>query len=65
MKMSSEQETTIAFGEKDPSYPYSELIELLRRENIKRVTLPDVGHTFSHEIDEFLRLPERFLFDEE
>lgn len=65
MKMPTDQEVTLLFGERDPSYPYVELIDLLRRENIKRVTLPDVGHTFSHEIDEFLRLAERFLFDEE
>ena len=65
MKMPTDQEVTLLFGERDPSYPYAELIDLLRRENIKRVTLPDVGHTFSHEIDEFLRLAERFLFDEE
>jgi len=47
-----------------PSHPtpYAELIDLLRKENIKRVTIPDAGHTFSHEIDEFLRLPEQFLF---
>jgi len=65
MKMPAEQEVTMLFGERDPSYPYAALIDLLRRENIKRVTLPDVGHTFSHEVDEFLRLTERFLFDEE
>lgn len=65
MKMPTDQEVTLLFGERDPSYPYAELIDLMRKENIKRVTLPDVGHTFSHEIDEFLRLTERFLFDEE
>jgi len=65
MKMSEEQEVTMIFGERDPSCPYAALIDLLRRENIKRVTLPDVGHTFSHEIDEFLRLAERFLVDKE
>ena len=62
MKMSEEQEVTMIFGERDPSYPYAELIDLMRKENIKRVTIPNEDHTFSHAIDEFLRLPEQFLF---
>ena len=62
MKMPAEQEVTMLFGERDPSYPYAELIDLMRKENIKRVTIPNEDHTFSHAIDEFLRLPEQFLF---
>ena len=62
MKMPATQEATVAFGGKDPSYPYSELIDLLQKENIKRVTIPAADHNFSNDADEFIRLPERFLF---
>ena len=62
MKMSSEQEVTLAFGERDPSYRYSELIDMLHKENIKRVVIPAADHNFSQMVDEFIRLPERFLF---
>ena len=36
MKMPTTQMATVAFGEKDPSYPYSELIDRLQKENIRR-----------------------------
>ena len=62
MEMSSAQKVTVAFGERDPSYRYSELIDMLHKENIKRVVLPAADHNFSQAIDEFIRLPERFLF---
>ena len=62
MKMPAEQEVTMLFGERDPSYPYAELIDLLRRENIKRVTISAADHNFTDAIDEFLRLPGQFLF---
>ena len=62
MNMTSSQEATIVFGEKDPSSPYSELIDLLKKENIKRVIIPAADHNFSNDVEEFIRLPERFLF---
>ena len=62
MKMSATQKATIAFGEKDPSYVYSELIDPLKKENIRRVIIPAADHNFSNDMYEFIRLPERFLF---
>lgn len=62
MKMPPEQEATLVFGEKDPSCGYSELIDLMGKENIKRVIFPSADHNFSQSADEFIRLPEKFLF---
>lgn len=62
MKMPAEQEVTMLFGERDPSYPYAELIDLLRKENIKRGTIAAADHNFSNAMKDFIRLPERFLF---
>lgn len=62
MKMPPKQEVTMIFGEHDPSYAYAELIDFLRKENVKRVTVPVADHNFSNAIDEFIRLPEQFLF---
>ena len=62
MKMSSKQQVTMVFGERDPSYAYAELIDLMRKENIKRVMIPAADHNFSDATDEFMHLPERFLF---
>ncbi len=62
MNMTSSQEATIVFGEKDPSSPYSELIDLLQKENIKRVIIPAADHNFSNDVEEFIRFPERCLF---
>ena len=62
MAMPQAQEATLAFGEQDPSYPYAGLVDFLRKENIKRIMISAADHNFSNAMDEFLRLPERFLF---
>lgn len=55
MKMPSEQEVTMIFGEQDPSSAYSELIDLMQKENIKRVMVPAADHNFSNAMDAFIR----------
>ena len=61
-QMLPEQEVTVAFGEKDPSYRYSELVDLLGKENIRRVTIPTADHNFSHSKEDFTNLPIKILF---
>ena len=61
-QLSEKQQMVIAFGENDPSFPYSELIDIIGKENISKVIIPKANHNFSQSMDDFMALPEEFLF---
>ena len=52
---------TVVIGEKDPSYKYSGLIELLNQDNIKLVIIPQADHHFSSSNKGFAELPFTYL----
>lgn len=54
---------TIVFGELDPSYKYSFMLDSVKRENVKIITVPTADHRFSgkENIDLFIKLPETFF----
>lgn len=56
------QQMFLLFGDHDPSYPYAEIIDALKKENIKKVIVPNADHIFSASVEEFITLPERYLF---
>lgn len=61
-QLAKKQQMVIAFGENDPSFPYSELIDMVGKANISRVIIPKADHNFSQSMDDFMALPEKFLF---
>ena len=61
-QLSQSQQMFLIFGEKDPSYPYVEIIDTLKKENIKKIIVPNADHNFSSSIEEFIMLPEKYLF---
>ena len=52
----------LLFGDRDPSYPYVEIIDTVNNDNIKKVIIPNADHNLSGGIEEFLSLPEKHLF---
>ena len=52
----------LLFGDRDPSYPYVEIIDILDNDSIKKVIIPHADHNLSGGIEEFLSLPEKYLF---
>ena len=56
------QQMFLLFGDRDPSYPYAEIVDALKKENIKKVIVPNADHNFSSSVEEFTTLPEKYLF---
>lgn len=56
------QNMILLFGDRDPSYPYVEIIDTVNNDNIKKVIIPNADHNLSGGIEEFLSLPEKHLF---
>ena len=61
-ELSSSQQMFLLFGDHDPSYPYAEILDALEKDNIKKIIVPNADHNFSASIEEFITLPERYLF---
>ncbi len=51
---------TVAVGERDPSTVWANVLPA--RENVHIALLPGVDHVFGGRLDEFIALPEKFLF---
>lgn len=60
--LSQSQQMFLLFGDHDPSYPYAEIVDALKKENIKKVIVPNADHNFSASVEEFITLPEKYLF---
>lgn len=56
------QQMTMLWGDRDPSYKYIELIDTIKGKNITKVVLPGMDHNLSRAAEEFVRLPEKYLF---
>ena len=61
-QLSQSQQMFLLFGDRDPSYPYAEIVDALKNENIKKIIVPNADHNFSASIEEFIKLPEQYLF---
>ena len=51
------------YGEKDPSYPYVEILRSSISPKFSYSTVKNADHKFTNMLEEFISLPERFLFD--
>ncbi len=56
------QSIALLFGDHDPSYKYAKLLDILCKDNIKKFILSGAGHNLSGRLDEFILLPEKYLF---
>lgn len=56
------EKMTIVFGEYDPSAKWAAAIP--QKNNVQTHIIPGADHVFSGMLDEFIALPERFLFGE-
>ena len=61
-QLSQSQQMFLLFGDHDPSYPYAEIVDSIKKENIKKIIVPNADHNFSASIEEFIKLPEQYLF---
>ena len=61
-ELSPSQQMFLLFGDHDPSYPYAEIVDALKNENIKKVIVSNADHNFSASVEEFITLPEKYLF---
>ena len=52
----------LLFGDHDPSYPYADIVDALKNENIQKIIVPNADHNFSASVEEFIILPEKYLF---
>ena len=55
------KEVYLVYGELDQSYKYTELLKTLLNDNIKLEIISGVDHHFTGMLDEFVKLPEKFL----
>ena len=51
------------YGENDPSYPYVEILRTSLSPRFGYSTVKNADHKFTNMLEEFISLPERFLFD--
>ena len=55
------ERATFIYGDLDPSYKYSEMLNLIRNERIKYEIIQGADHHFKGKLDEFINLPYKFL----
>lgn len=58
------QKMIFVFGDKDPSFKFVDLIDLVNGKNIAKIIVPEADHNFSNMMDEFIHLPDQYLFVE-
>ena len=58
----SENKMHMIYGEKDPSFRYIEILNSSLSPNFSYSTVKNADHMFENMTDEFISLPERFLF---
>ena len=56
------QSMTIVFGDQDPCYPYAVMLDNVKKANIRRITVYNEDHYFSKSLEDFIQLPEKYLF---
>ena len=56
------QSMTIVFGDQDPCYPYAGMLDTVNKANIRRITVYNEDHYFSKSLEDFIQLPEKYLF---
>ncbi len=59
----SSADVTIVLGESDPSYKFLFMLDSVKRENIRTVSVPNADHHFSgkENFELFIKLPEAFF----
>lgn len=58
-----EQSMTIVFGDQDSCFRYAGMVDTLKKRNVRRITIENEDHNFSKSMEDFLQLPERYLFE--
>ena len=58
-----EQSMTIVFGDQDSCFRYAGMVDTLKKPNVRRITIENEDHNFSKSMEDFLQLPERYLFE--
>ena len=58
-----EQSMTIVFGDQDPCFRYAGMVDTLKKRNVRKITIENEDHYFSKSMEDFLQLPERYLFE--
>lgn len=53
--------TTFIFSEKDPSFPYIDLLTFVKNPQINISIIENTDHYFSNKLNEFIELPEKYF----
>jgi hypothetical protein len=61
-QLSQSQQMYLLFGDLDPSFKYSSILDTLNKVNIKKIIIPNADHIFSTSTEEFITLPDKYLF---
>jgi len=56
------ERVSIVYGDRDMSYPYVDMIRFWEDDRVKIYTVEDEDHHFTKDMEDFLSLPEKYLF---
>jgi len=62
IKNFSGEKINVVFGEQDPSFRWLEILP--KTDKLQTTVLPNVDHMFTDNLETFIDLPKRFLFDD-
>lgn len=62
LKENKDKKIIFIYGSLDPSFKYIELLNYIENTNLKIISIENQNHNFSKDINEFISLPQKYLF---